>query len=413
MGPLRCPLCGTQRVAFHSRRHRTVEHPDPDRPTSLVLPLAKYACENPTCARKYFTPPIAEAAPYAHTSRRLQQTAAGLYRRGKAALRDVEADLRDFWHTGTGKTSVLRWHQQTVGDDFPRPDKLPFSGVLCIDEVYDRVAGKRQPIFTCVDPIAGITGRIPVARADAAHLAAAMRQVQALGAEPKVIVSDLWAAYPEALRQVWPRAGRQLCWFHVMQWVTRKLSELLKRHSETLPDDQRRELNRLRFRLLASPEQHAKLTERQRTALTRAWELIADTVVAEALHLRDDLRAVLNASASRAEARERFDALRRTWPARFHPWAWRPGEPLPEPRAEAAAEGASGLRVYLEQIMAFFVRHFEQMITYLGQPGVPRTSNHAERANRRYRAVARARYGWTTTAGQQAMLTALQGFDSS
>ena len=68
---------------------------------------------------------------------------------------------------------------------------------------------------------------------------------------------------------------------------------------------------------------------------------------------------------------------------------------------------------YLERIMAFFVRHFERMITHLGQPGVPRTNNHAERANRRYRAVARPRYGWATAAGQQTMLTALQGFDSS
>lgn len=43
-----------------------------------------------------------------------------------------------------------------------------------------------------------------------------------MGADPQVIVSDLWAAYPEALRQVWPTAQRQLCWFHVMQRVTRK-----------------------------------------------------------------------------------------------------------------------------------------------------------------------------------------------
>ena len=98
---------------------------------------------------------------------------------------------------------------------------------------------------------------------------------------------------------------------------------------------------------------------------------------------------------------------------RFRPWTCRPGEPLPEPAADAEAGGATGLQAYLEDIMAFFVRHFERMITHLGQPGVPRTSNHAERANRRYRAVARGRYGWVTPTGQRAMLTALQGFDSS
>lgn len=63
--------------------------------------------------------------------------------------------------------------------------------------------------------------------------------------------------------------------------------------------------------------------------------------------------------------------------------------------------------------MAFFVAHFEAMITYLGHPGVPRTSNHAERANRRYRAASRVRYGWATAHGQRAMLVAPQGFDSS
>ncbi len=61
-----------------------------------------------------------------------------------------------------------------------------------------------------------------------------------------------------------------------------------------------------------------------------------------------------------------------------------------------------------------FIRaHFEAMITYLDHPGVPCTNNHAERANRRYRAVSRSRYGWKTAAGHRAMLVALQGFDTS
>ena len=420
LGPHSCPVCGGQRVVLHSWRHRTVEHLDAEQPSYLVLRLAKYACRNPACQRKYFTPPVAEAAPYAHTSRRLQQTATRLYRWGKAALRDVEGQLRELWHTGTGKSSVLRWHQRTAAQDFPRPDRLAFSDVLCIDEVYDRVGGKRQPIFTCVDPIAQITVRLPVERADAGSLATAMRQVQALGAEPRVIVSDLWAAYPEALAQVWPRAQRQLCWFHVMQWVTRKLAALLKRYGETLPVEQRKELHRLRFRLLTCPpapgdrraqRRQARWSERERAALARAWNLLAGTVVEEALQLRDALRAVLNESTSRTEARMRFRRLRQTWPERFRPREWCPGQPLPAPKADG--EGATGLRVYLEQIMAFFIEHFEQLITYLDEPGVPRTSNHAERGNRRYRALARPRYGWATQGGLQAMLVTLQGFDTS
>ncbi len=412
-GPLACPDCGSAPGVPRRLRRRTVEHPDADRPTYLVLRVGQYACPQAQCPRRYFTPPLVEAAPYAHTSRRLQASVTAVYRQGRAPLRSVAAEFQRQWHTRTGKSSVLRWHQASLAPDYPRPARLPFSGVLCLDEVYDRVAGQRRPIFTCVDPLAGITLRIPVERADAEHLAAALRQVQALGAEPRVIVSDLWAAYPEALAAVWPRAQRQLCWFHVQQWVTRQLARLLKHYGQTLPDADRKELNRLRFVLLASPEKQRRLGSRAQAALARAWELIAGSIVAEAIQLRNDLRAVLNTSTTRAEAREQFDQLRQSWPARFQPWSWRPGTPLPVPQAPEPAEGTTGLREYLEAIMAFFVRHFEMMITYLGQPGVPRTNNHAERENRRYRAAARPRYGWATTRGQRAMLIALQGFDSS
>lgn len=409
-GPLACPECGRGEVEFHSHRRRTVEHLGAEQPCYLVLTQAKYACLSPDCPRKYFSPPVAEAASRARTSRLLQSRAKELYRDGRDPLRGVEGKLRRYWHTGTGKSSVLRWHSEQLGADYPRPERLEFSGVLCIDEIYDRAGGRRGPIFTCVDPIAGITIRIPVGRADAEGLASAMEQVRALGANPKVIVSDLWAAYPEALGRVWPRAERQLCHFHVMQWATRKLAQLIREHGERLPEHQRRRLVRLRFRLLASPEKQGRFKERARAELAEAWGLIAGTVVEQAIGLRNDLRSVLNQSSSRAEARSRFDRLRSGWPERFRPWSWRPGESLPEPQAEEGEE-SEGLARYLHAIMAFFVRHFEMMITYLAHPGVPRTNNHSERENRRYRSVARVRYGWGSQAGLMGFLIVIQGFD--
>lgn len=381
-------------------------------PCRLVVTLSKYACNCPECPRKYFTVPVAEVAPHAHVSRTLKDTATGLYRSGKNSLVEVQGQMRGLLHTGTGKTSVLRWHRGSLCRDYPRPKGLEFSHVLCIDEVYDRVGGKRRPIFTCVDPIAGITVRIPIERADAEGLAEAMRQVRALGANPKVIVSDLWSAYPEALRKVWPRAERQLCYFHVMQWLTSKLAELLKEYRATLPEEKRKRLAKLRFRLLAGPEKQARFSEKERGELAEAFGLIAGSVVEEALQLRDDLRAVVSQSSSQWEARQSFDRLRKDWPERFQPWQWRPGEALPDPRA-GEAEGAEGLALFLEEIMAFFVHHFEMMITYLAHPGCPRTNNHAERANRRYRAIATPRYGWNTSQGLKAFLITLQGFDTS
>jgi hypothetical protein len=431
-GPVHCPSCGAggEHLAFHSWRRRVVEHLGVEQPTYLVLPVPKYACQQPACPRKYVTPRVAEATPHAHTSRHLQRVAARQYRRGRLALREVERTLREDFHTGTGKSSVLRWHQATLAADCPRPARLPFSGVLCLDEVYDHVAGKRVPTWTCVDPLAGITVRIPIERADAASLASAMRQVQALGAAPRVIVSDLWTAYPEALAQVWPRAERQLCWFHVMQWVTRKLAELLKQVGDTWPEPERKALRRLRFRFLACPEtldaqvRAGRISPRDQAALAGLWTFLRDTAFAEALQLRDDLRALLNESTCRRQARARFEALRQTWPEAVRPQraqleGWRPGQPLPPkpPKTPAAPPPPPApddeLARFLDEIRAFFVRHFEWMITYLDHPGVPRTNNHAERANRHYRAASRPRYGWKTAAGHQAMLVALQGFDTS
>jgi hypothetical protein len=112
-------------------------------------------------------------------------------------------------------------------------------------------------------------------------------------------------------------------------------------------------------------------------ALARAWELLRGTLVEEAVRLRDDLRAVLNQSTSRAQARARFDRVRQTWPERFRPPrgrldGWRPGQPLPpkEPKTLTAAQvpqptpaPPEELQRFLDEIMAFFVRHFEQMIS--------------------------------------------------
>ncbi len=157
------------------------------------------------------------------------------------------------------------------------------------------------------------------------------------------------------------------------------------------------------------------MTQKRSGDATNVNVLIVDDEEAARYGVRRALASLgyeLAEAGSVAEARAQFEQLRQSWPARFQPWTWRPGTPLEPPQAPAT-EGTSGLREYLEAIMAFFVRHFEMMITYLGQPGVPRTNNHAERENRRYRAVARPRYGWGTHRGQRAMLVALQGFDSS
>jgi len=75
------------------------------------------------------------------------------------------------------------------GPGLPLPRTAPL--LLCIDEVFDQVAGTRLPVFCCVDLVTNITLYIPIERANSETSAASMRQVRALGADPKIIVSDL------------------------------------------------------------------------------------------------------------------------------------------------------------------------------------------------------------------------------
>lgn len=409
LGPLACPHCQTEQVAFHSFRHRVVEHPDVEQPTYLVLKVAKYAGRNDTCTCKYFTPAVAEAAPYAHTSRRLHHVSSQL---GAGSLPCVTwkdrcaacctrepanrvscAGTRLAW-TGTSRTR----------HSFPSPPSCASTRSTITSPGSDSrcsVAWIPWPISPSVFPSSERMpprSRMPCSRCGPS---APLPRSLCPTCGPPLLPPSAASG---------PRHGANSAHFHVMQWVTRVLARLLKEYSATVSAEHRKALHRLRFHLLASPERQARLSERQQTALTGAWELLHGSVVQEAIELRNQLRTVLTTSTDGWEARRQFDRLRQTWPERFRPWTFRLGEPLP---TASTAQPATGLRAFLEEIMAFFVRHFAQMITYLDHPGVPRTSNHAERANRRSRQIARSRYGWGTPQGQRAMLVALQGFDSS
>ncbi len=128
--------------------------------------------------------------------------------------------MREDFHNSAGKSSVLRWHQAELNDDYALLAKLAFSHVLVVDELYSRTAGGKDFVLTCVDPINHITLRLIIdKRLDADNLVEALQVIKDLGAEPEVIVSDLAGYYPEAFAQVWPKAKRQLCWFHIMHLV--------------------------------------------------------------------------------------------------------------------------------------------------------------------------------------------------
>jgi hypothetical protein len=101
-----------------------------------------------------------------------------------------------------------------------------FSGYLCIDELH---LGD-YTLLLATDPIADrIVGYRLVKINDQAHMRCFVRTLQYWGFEPKLVVTDGSNLYPAVLAEVWPAAKHQLCVFHVLQDITNKVLDALRR----------------------------------------------------------------------------------------------------------------------------------------------------------------------------------------
>jgi Transposase len=101
-----------------------------------------------------------------------------------------------------------------------------FSGVLCIDELH---LGE-QTLLLATDPIADrVIGYRLVKVNDQAHMSCFLRTLAYWGFQPKVVVTDGSTLYPATLQEVWPAAKHQLCVFHVLQDVTKKVLDAVRR----------------------------------------------------------------------------------------------------------------------------------------------------------------------------------------
>lgn len=383
-GDVVCPDCHSSNVTLHKYRYRKPKHIHVEVPCRLVLKVGKYRCLNPGCPRKYFTRRVREAEPYARHSLPAKGKAKKIYRRGNTSLREAETYMREDFHNSAGKSSILRWHQKGLGEDYPEPNKLSFSHILVVDETFSRTLGERDYVLACVDPVNHISTHLIIDKLDSDSIGEGLQVIKGLGADPQVIVSDLAAYYPEAFAQVWPKAKRQLCWFHVMQIVNKYLWEAIRNYTKRLDKEEAKRIRKSRWKLLSGRE---RLSEKDIVLLRELMASHRDSVLEIGTALRDGLREVMNLNRDKTEARKALEAL------------------LGEGGRELANCDPA-----LAHIVSLFDSFFEQMITYLDDRQIPRTSNIAERDNRRWRAIERKRYGWVTKHGKEAFLVVMQGY---
>jgi hypothetical protein len=269
-----------------------------------------------------------------------------------------------------------------------------FSGTLCIDELH---LGE-QTLLLATDPIADrVVGFLLVRVNDQPHLRRFLRTLSYWGFAPRVVVTDGSNLYPAVLAEVWPTARHQLCVFHVLQDVNRKVLDAVRR----LRRQQSRRGNggRKRRRGRRSRGQQARqrrrgptvkekaafvfkhrfLVVKRRTNLTkRDWDLLV-----RMFEYLPELRLLWRFC---GEMYEVFDPAQLARVARRR-------------RTLLVRQGKYQEVPELEQALGLLEgEKFDKMIAFLDSPVGKRvrTNNHVERANRQIRFAEKARYKWRT-----------------
>jgi hypothetical protein len=222
-----CPTCGR-----HGRRKRRLDRKVRSLAYGQVLWLHVFYAEySARCAcRKSFRscpPDLTPKADYDNLVRqavlnRILDDGLNVERTRRAMKRDFLLDLSsgfiyDCLNWGLAQLSQAK--QRRVA-------RQHFSGVLCVDELH---LGE-YTLLLATDPIADrVLGYSLVKINDQAHMRRFLLTLEYWGFTPKVVVTDGSNLYPAVLQEVWPKARQQLCVFHVLQDVTKKVLAAVRR----------------------------------------------------------------------------------------------------------------------------------------------------------------------------------------
>lgn len=241
-----CPDCG-QSAKRNSIGERTLQEPNLDQPTFLIVRMSVCRCDTPACDRKYFRVPLPFAAPGArYTDQAKGLCVSSITRDGMPFGRVPERVAEDF-HLYPSTSTVWEWHRQEgeevdLTEDYAPWVKAQFSGVLCIDEVYD---GPFCLILS-TDPLNDVTVAYTLEkkakdtqrpRMNQAWLDRHLAELKRSGIHPEVVLRDGAVVYDEGLPKAW-KQGR--CLFHIVEDITDDVLKAINAYRVSLPDPPKR-----------------------------------------------------------------------------------------------------------------------------------------------------------------------------
>jgi hypothetical protein len=386
-----CPTCG-KRGRRKRSLHRRIRSLAYRQEAWLDVHYAEYQARCSCC--KYFRSwplDVPQKADYDETVR--QAVLDRLLDDGLNVERTRCAMKRDFWvELSSGFVyDCLDWQLRQLNLPQRRRETLErFSGTLCIDEVH---LG-RFTLLLATDPLADeIVGFALVRRNDQEHMRRFLLMLKYWGFLPGVVISDGSNLYPAVLAEVWPTAEHQLCVFHVLQDVTAKVLDAVRRLRRVC----QRRGNAGRKRKRGRPRKGAKKRARRQGPSNKDKAAF----VFKHRHLIVKRQENLGAQ-ERADLKQMFcyvpelrtlhrfsqetDKLWQTKQSRkVARWRWSRLKNNPAYRQVAE------LKEVLEGLTE---EKFHKTQAFLGQPPGQRqkTNNHVERANRKLRFDEKVRY---------------------
>lgn len=388
-----CPQCGRlgRRKRTLSRRVRTVAY---KAIAFLEITYGEYAARCGCSATFRNTPE--GVAPKARYDDKVRELVLGrLLRDGMSVERAMESLRREFClDLSTGFVyDVLRDHAASLDLAGHRRKVLAhFSGTLCVDELH---LG-RFTLLLATDPLSDLTVAFAlVASNDRAHMRRFLKDLANWGLAPRVVVTDGSNLYPAVLAELWPEADHQLCIFHAIRDINRRILDAVRRLRTAM--SRRGEAGRKKKRGRKAAGSRARAARRGMTLKEKSAFVFKhrylivkrreDFTEAE----RCDLQRALEYLPALATLRRFADGIYRLFdtPGGAHQAGCRRSALL---RCREFREVPELVKA-MEQLGE---GKFPRLMAFLKDPASRRvrTNNHVERTNRAFRLLEKVRYKW-------------------
>jgi transposase-like protein len=198
----------------------------------LLVTVSVHHCRH--CNRHFRVQPPFLRKGAVYTERVREKAILSVYEDGMAIRRVADRLARDFW-VSPSEAMIRRWCHEYAGSldfsgDYQHCVVEEFSGILCVDEVYQG----ELALLLAVDPAVPNGDRLVGyqlvhAEVDRKKVEDFLARLRRAGIEPEQVVTDGSPLYSKTLKEVWPQAAHQLCLFHESRLVTGEIYKAIAR----------------------------------------------------------------------------------------------------------------------------------------------------------------------------------------